>query len=374
MFTGLFVTVRVLALVGDLDGCSLWRILQPFAELQKRGFTAEWGYRNDARLGQIAHHFNAVILPRLNWPVEERENGDRFLQALRNAGLAVIYEVDDDMFSDDFHRRLIDTHGKPHKQADEIRESILHTVRGVDGVTVSSQRMATIVRRYTDRPVEVVENAIDLEWFTAVQKQGRRTVKGLTIGWAGGIRPDTDVEQMAAAWGRIAAKHPHVSFVVMGHQPQVIKDNVPAERLTVIPWMPIETYPQGLLNIDIGCCPLTDTAFNRAKTWIKALEYGASGAAVVASPTVYGKLIEHGYDGYIARTADEWTAALDYLVGNANHRQHLVQRLQSKINKHHTLATNVLKWPVAWTRIVEDFRQRQSGRILVPSRPFLVTA
>jgi glycosyltransferase involved in cell wall biosynthesis len=236
----------------------------------------------------------------------------------------------------------------------------------VDGVTVSSQRMATIVRRYTERPVEVVENAIDLEWFTAVQRQARRDIKGLTIGWAGGIRPDSDVEQMAIAWGNIARKYPHVTFVVMGHQPEVIKEQVPAERLKSLDWMPIHSYPMGMVNIDIGCCPLTDTAFNRAKTWIKALEYGASGAAVVASPTVYGNIIECGVDGYIARSVDEWTAALDVLIGNANHRQHITQRLQSKIEKHYTLAGNVLRWPVAWTRIVEDFRERRRGRVLIP--------
>lgn len=369
------MTVRVLALIGEEDGCALWRVLQPFTELQRIGYqSAEWGYRNDGRLGNIAHLFDAVILPRLHWPLEEQANGDKFLGALRNAGLATIYEVDDDMFSDDFYRRLIHIHGKGFREAGEIRDSILHTVRRVDGVTVSSQRMATIVRKYTDRPVEVVENAIDWQWFTAVQKQARRTVRGLTIGWAGGIRPDSDVEQMAMAWGRIAKKHPHVTFVVMGHQPDVIKEQVPPERIKSIKWLPIHAYPMGLVNIDIGCCPLTDTPFNRAKTWIKALEYGASGAAVVCSPTVYGRLIEHGYDGYVARNADEWTDALDALVSSANHRQHIVQRLRNKILKHHTLATNVLKWPVAWTRIVEDFRIRRPSALFVPVRPELVTA
>ena len=368
--SGFFVLVRevatkVLALVGEKDGCALWRVLQPFAELQRRGYPAEWGFRDDDRLGLIAHRFDAVILPRLHWPIEERANGDRFLQALRNAGIAVIYEVDDDMFSDDFHRRLHEVHDKSMREADEIRASILHTVRGVDGVTVSSQRMATIVRRYTNRPVEVVPNAIDLRWFRAVQAQAIREVKGLTIGWAGGIRPDSDVEQMAEAWERIAAEFPHVTFVVMGHQAGVIYDKVPADRIQPIEWAPIEAYPMGMVNIDIGCCPLVDTPFNRAKTYIKALEYGASGAAVVASPTVYGQIIEHGRDGFIARTATEWYEALRQLVISANKRQRMVQRLQNRIERDHALEQTVLRWPAAWTRIVEDFRARR--QILVPT-------
>jgi len=41
---------RVLALVGDMDGCALWRVLQPFTELQRQGYPAEWGARGDDRL------------------------------------------------------------------------------------------------------------------------------------------------------------------------------------------------------------------------------------------------------------------------------------------------------------------------------------
>jgi glycosyltransferase involved in cell wall biosynthesis len=360
------MATRVLALVGEADGCSAWRIFQPFAELQRRGYPAEWDYLHNAgHVYPLAARMDAVILPRLHWPPEERARGDRFLAALHNAGLAVIYEVDDDMFSEDFHRRLVDVHGKPHRDADDIRESIFHTLRGADGVTVSSQRLATIVRQHTERPVEVVPNAIDLPWFRAVQARAERQGGGLTIGWAGGIRPDSDVAMMAEAWGRIAARFPAVMFVVIGHQPPVIAEHVPAERVRAVPWMPVEEYPLGMAHIDIGCCPLADTAFNRAKTFIKAMEYAAGGAAVVASPTVYGQLITHGRDGFLCETAGEWEAALARLVTSANVRRGMARRLAVKVEREHALEKTVLRWPVAWTRIVEAFRARR--RLFVPA-------
>lgn len=358
---------KVLALVGEMDGCALWRVLQPFAELQRQGYVAEWGYRDDSRLGQIAHLFDAVIMPRLHWPVEEQERGNRFMAALHNAGLAVIYEVDDDMLSADFHRRLVEVHGKEMREADEIRDSILHTMTNADGVTVSSQRLATLVRQHTDRPVEVVPNFMDLDWFQGVQAEHEREVDGLTIGWAGGIRPDRDVEQMAIAWGRIAKRHPDVTFVIMGHVADVIGEHVPAERLVKLPWMAIEEYPAGMANIDIGCCPLTNTPFNRSKTYIKAMEYAASGAAVVASPTVYGQIIEHDHDGFIARSADEWDLALGKLVSSNNIRKRMAQRLLDKVQRRHSLQKEAWRWPLAWTRIVEDFRERRKHRVMVPT-------
>ena len=118
------------------------------------------------------------------------------------------------------------------------------------------------------------------------------------------------LQTMAEAWGHVALKHPEVKFVIQGRGLDVIYDNVPAEQIVQLEWLPIEKYPASLVNVDIGCCSLADTKFNRAKTYIKAMEYGASGAAVVASPTIYNQIIEHGVDGFIANTVDEWAGAL----------------------------------------------------------------
>jgi hypothetical protein len=52
-----------------MGGCELWRSLQPVKELQRQGYPMiEWGYRNDGRLANIAHLFDAIVLQRLSWP------------------------------------------------------------------------------------------------------------------------------------------------------------------------------------------------------------------------------------------------------------------------------------------------------------------
>jgi glycosyltransferase involved in cell wall biosynthesis len=352
----------VLAVVGDLDGtvdgCTVWRVLQPFSELDRQGYPGVgWDYMDNPLVATIVHLYDAVILPRRHWMPEDWDKGRAWVDAMHKAGIAVLYEIDDDMVSDDFVNRLIHTHDKPVDKANLVRDCVLNTLSLVDGVTVSSQRLATILRQHIDKPIEVVPNFIDWDWFTAVQKAVPREVEGLTIGWAGGIRPDSDVDQMAIAWGRIARRFPDVTFVLQGHQAPIVYEHVPADRLRVLDWMPITEYPAGMKNIDIGCCPLSDTPFNRAKTFIKAMEYAAGGAAVVASPTVYGQIIEHKYDGFVCRTADEWEEALAVLVDKPKKRKVMARRLRRKVMRHHRLSENAWRWPVAWKRLIDGYRR-----------------
>ena len=356
---------KVLGLVGDLDGCTLWRVLLPFTELQKQGYRGiEWGPKDDNRLASIAHLFDAVVLPRLHWPKSEWDKGQKWIDALHRAGLAVIYEMDDDLISEDFARRIMADKDMTQAEADERRDCIIHAVNACDGVTVSGQRLATMVREITENPVRVVPNYIDLRWFKKVQKMGDRKVTGLTIGWAGGARPDADIELVAGAWARIAEKYPQVMFVIQGHHSQVFYDRVPNERIAMIDWMPIDQYPIGLLNFDIGCCPLADTKFNRAKTYIKAMEYAASGAAVVASPTVYDHLIEDGETGFICETEDEWFDALSRLVEDYRFRHDMSKALLAEVRKNHSLETQAWRWVETWNDLVYRYQWKNKYRVL----------
>lgn len=361
---------RVLAIPGDRNGPALWRILQPFAELQRAGYPAEWCPKDDPRLGNIAVRYrpDLVILPRLSWTIEDRDKAERFVHNLHAANVAVCYEVDDELFSEHVVTRQLEhagmTKGHTPEALEEERQARLHALRLCDGVTVSTPRLATVVRTYTDAPVHVVENAIDLSWWRAVQDHAERLVPGLTIGWAGGARPDADVEAMAEAWLRIAERYPAVTFVVQGHQPKPL-EALPPDRVRRVPWLPLESYPLGLAGIDIGCCPLGDTRFNRCKSPIKAYEYAASGAAVVGSPTVYRTLIEHDRDGFLCESAADWEDALSLLIESTSRRAIYARRLLRKVERRHSLAGNAWRWPAAWEMIRADYLERTAARWLL---------
>jgi glycosyltransferase involved in cell wall biosynthesis len=356
----------VLALIDEMTGPNLWRVLQPITALEKAGYWSGWDFKDNRIIGLAATQFDGYLLPRISWPQEHRKIAEAWFARNREQGKFVVYDADDDIFtSADTHRRqeLKWMEGKTWEQLEAERFERIWAMQQCDGVTVSTQRLATIVRSYTNKPVIVVPNAIDLPWFRSIVGATRRQIPGLTIGWAGGRRHDRDVELMAQAWGSIATRYPDVRFVVQGYVPPVILECVERARISILPWMPLETYPSGLAQIDIGCCAVADTPFNRPKSIIKAMEYAAAGAVVVASPTLYSSIITDSESGYLCETADEWEDALTVLIERAALRSMMNRRLMKTVEKRHTLAGNLHRWPAAWQTIAETARNR-SGLIL----------
>lgn len=352
----------ILALVGrDRTGPDLWRVLQPITALEKAGYPCGWDVKDNALIGQIAPVFDGYLLPRISWPPAQRRIAEAWFASIRRAGKLAIYDADDDIFTAAETQRRVElawTEGKSYEQLEAERFERIWAMQQCDGVTVSTQRLATIVRSFTSKPVIVVGNAIDLVWFRSVVRQTRRQIPGLTIGWAGGRRHDRDVEIMAAAWGRIASRYPDVRFVVQGHVPPVILEQVGRDRLAILPWMQLERYPSGLAQIDIGCAAAADTPFNRAKSNIKAMEYAAAGAAVVASPTLYAGLVDHGRSGFIATSASDWESALSTLVEQHATRKIMARRLLKHVERKFSLRENLWRWPQAWQQIAEAARGR----------------
>jgi glycosyltransferase involved in cell wall biosynthesis len=162
---------------------------------------------------------------------------------------------------------------------------------------------------------------------------------------------------MAEGWRRVAAKYPRVRFVVQGHCAKVVYDAVGPERLRFLPWIELAKYPAGLVNVDIGCCSVADTPFNACKSVIKAMEYGASGAAVVATSALYHDIIKHHDTGLIANTADEWEAGLSRLVEDAQYRGVLARRLKRVVVEKYNLQTGAGRWMDAFAWLLEQGRR-----------------
>src|SRR5215471_3262749 len=358
---------RVLALTGEEDGCVLWRVWSPYAELARQGYAAWWRNKDDPELGTAewaylaATRLEAVVLPRLSW--QDHQVARRFVRSMHQSGLAVIYDLDDDLLSPQIEARLHATtqQTKTFEQLEQDRRDRLVAIRLCDGVTTSSEYLAGIVRHYVEVPVQVVPNAIDVRWFRRVLRGARRAVPPFTIGWAGGSRYTDDLLPVAEAWHNVARKRPDVNFVVQGFVTPELTEAVPAERLYVLPWMHAWDYPIGLKNVDIACCSVAPTHFNRCKTPIKLWEFALAGAVSVVSPTLYGPVASPCEDALIAETATEWEDALIALIDDCELRRRLWRNQRRRVAREHTLVHNWYRWPNAWQQILESFRLKQAA-------------
>lgn len=349
-------------------GCHAWRTWQPCAALQRLGYPSEWGWNDDPRTVALALNFDAVIMPRMSWDKKDMLTGISWIHQMHARGKYIISEWDDDAFREGIIERESAFWNQDH--ADQLlqdeQEMRRFIVRWADGVTVTNPHLRDVVQRFTDKPVKIVGNYLDVDfWRDTLSTVGPRVAPSPSIGWAGGARFDRDVAAMAIAWGRIASTHPDVTFVVIGHQPEVIREHVPEERICRLEWLPIEHYPINYVNIDIGCCPLAAEAFNRSKTPIKAYEYSAVDACVVASPTVYRQVIRPGWNGYLAESADEWEAALTDALDHTARRQRLARNLRRDVEQKYSLASNVWRWPDAWAEIIEGARSANQRSVII---------
>jgi hypothetical protein len=98
-------------------------------------------------------------------------------------------------------------------------------------------------------------------------------------------------------------------------------------------------------RFDIALAPLRDSPFNRAKSGLKFLEYAAIGAAGIFSDVpAYAGVVEPGVSGLLARTADDWQAALGRLIEDAELRLRLALAAQAAVRQRWLLSAQASRW------------------------------
>lgn len=107
------------------------------------------------------------------------------------------------------------------------------------------------------------------------------------------------------------------------------------------------TYKKLLAQSEISFMPLGDTAFNRAKSDLKFIEAGAARVAALASPVVYGGVIEDGKTGLIFRDPGELRAALLRLLAYPEATKRMADGARAYVSSKRMLAYQVdarIKW------------------------------
>jgi glycosyltransferase involved in cell wall biosynthesis len=87
--------------------------------------------------------------------------------------------------------------------------------------------------------------------------------------------------------------------------------------------------------------PLKDDAWSEGKCGFKIIQYLALGIPAVASPVgVNKKIVDHGINGYLCRTDDEWVQYLSELLQDAEKRKAFGKNGRQKIEQAYSVQAN----------------------------------
>jgi glycosyltransferase involved in cell wall biosynthesis len=176
----------------------------------------------------------------------------------------------------------------------------------------------TYLEQYARRQngsVTVVPTTIDTDLYTPAS---RRSGKVPVIGWTGSYSTARYLAPLRPVLRRLRRRH-NFRVVVVG-APGFDVEGVEVEAR---PWR-AQTEVEDIADLDIGVMPLPDTEWERGKCGLKALQYMALGTPAVVSPVgVNSRIVRDGESGLLATTDEEWEAALERLLADAELRGRL---------------------------------------------------
>jgi glycosyltransferase involved in cell wall biosynthesis len=324
-----------------------WRITQPFRYLKEHDCKIiPFEKADDAEIRDCVVFLHRLI----------SDHPKEYIQSLKKRGARkVIYSMDDLTTNEEALKEYLVGIGAMTSIAlANILANVPNQIRMIqesDYVVVSTEGLADEVYKDTGRIAQVIPNGLPEDfWFENLASRPMYHGNNDTvyIGWAGGRRPESDLEGMTEAWNRICTDFTNVRFVVGGWQPDIIDRNIDLDRKVRIPWAPFDTWPR-TMQVDIGCCPLADTAFNKGKSPIKFFEYTGSGAVVVASPNIYGKVLTSGLSGMLVKdnqSADDWYNMLATLITNKYIRHSMQQMASYDVTNFYSLDATIVDWKI----------------------------
>lgn len=336
-------------------GAGFYRCVSPAKELSKHGFEAVVG----DNLGVMP---DGSFVVKAGWDNVEHRGCDiivlqRWMSAdaadhirrARAAGQVVINDCDD-WYDGLDPSNIAWKHSHPKFSPDANRNHYREVLGASTALTVSTDYLAERLQRLNSNVI-VVPNAIDVaRWkFRDVSEEKP------AVGWVGAVGfRSRDLEELRGVLGPFCVRN-KIRFHHSGHAPGApsaaeimsLSENVKTSTSSMAN---IYNYPDLFVRFSIGIVPLSSIPFNRAKSSIKGLEYGACGIPFVASSTPeYQKLASEG-GGRTARKPRDWIRYLEQLLDPDERR--IAGLAARKASESHDMADNWTAWRDAYYELL----------------------
>lgn len=197
-------------------------------------------------------------------------------------------------------------------------------------VMVGNDFLAGYAKRFTTK-VTVVPTVVDTKKKYIIQKNNFSD--GVAVGWTGShstiryllLLKETLIE---------LDKEADIAFVIIADKKP---EALPLSNLHFIAWNE-EREIRDLLQIDIGLMPLIDNDWTRGKCGFKAIQYMALGIPALVSPVgVNEAIVDHGVNGFVCATPEEWKQKIRLLKSNKELRRQMGAAARAKIEQRYSV-------------------------------------
>lgn len=203
-------------------------------------------------------------------------------------------------------------------------------IRWADQVTVGNAFLQSYALQFNPN-VREIPTTIDLH--NVHNQQTAHQSDFVRIGWTGSHTTMEYLPILVPVLKKLEKKHPIKFRVISNHPPDVNLD-----CLEYVQWNK-ETEIEDLAAIHIGVMPLENSVWAQGKCGFKGLQYMALHIpSVLSNVGVNATIIEHGKNGFLCETPEDWKRVLEELVENVSLRESIGKAGYATVKTRYSVA------------------------------------
>ena len=320
-------------------------VLRIVGPAQRAGFRVVPGNRMETVSPKLVSVADMVVVQR-DFPRLTKAYAEILARA-RREGKPIIYDMDDLLLE------LPTSH--PDQQSgyyDGAFFPMLQAMLDADVVTTSTPPLHEYLQQF-NRNVHLLPNLLNEKiWSLRSPGEMDSSLDHITIGYMGGNSHALDLEFIAPVLGDLICVYgDRLRLKFWGVQPPVELRGHPN-----VTWIPLSLYDYtefaayfSSQQCDICIAPMIDSFFNRYKSAIKFLEYSALGIPGVYSRIApYETIVEHGINGFLAASPEDWEEYLVHLIENPTLRNRMSVKAQQTVREGWLLSHHAQIWQDAY--------------------------
>ncbi len=241
---------------------------------------------------------------------------------LKWSGVPIIFDFDDAIFLTHTHEanKLFSWAKFSWKTASICRLS--------NAVTVGNAWLADYARKQNPN-VTIIPSSVDTNIYQPAAKKPKEKI---VVGWTGSSTSQTHLEMFAALLKEMTEK-----FSVEIHVHSNRSPDLPDIPVVWHQWSP-ENEVEVISSFDIGIMPMPDDEWSLGKCSMKVLLYMSLGVPTVCADIGMNReVIQHGENGFLAKTSDDWLKAIEKLVNDAELRKRIGEKSRQTVVEHYSM-------------------------------------